>query len=105
MELGYLVESCPLKELYHRLSRQQILISTLGNLDALEAELRNYPQVEEWEAIPGTNQLRVNFAGDPEECARLLRSLVETGLPITQFHSTQEDLETIFLKLGHKQAS
>lgn len=105
MELGYLVESCSLKELYHRLSRQQILISSLGNLDALEAELRNYPQVEEWEVIPGTHQLRVNFAGNPEECARLLRSLVEAKLPITQFHSTQEDLETIFLKLGHKQAS
>jgi len=31
MELGYLVESAPLQELYKRLSRQQIFLSVLGN--------------------------------------------------------------------------
>ena len=36
---------------------------------------------------------------------KLLRSLVESGIPLTEFHCTQEDLETIFLKLGHQQAS
>ena len=36
MELGYLVESAPLQELYKRLSRQQIFMSVLGNkLEAL----------------------------------------------------------------------
>jgi hypothetical protein len=29
-----------------------------------------------------------------------------SGIPLTRnFHCTQEDLESIFLKLGHKQAS
>ncbi|MCS6815444.1 MAG: ABC transporter ATP-binding protein, partial [Cyanobacteria bacterium] len=33
------------------------------------------------------------------------RSLVYAGIPLSEFHCTQEDLETIFLKLGHKQVS
>jgi ABC-2 type transport system ATP-binding protein len=105
MELGYLVESASLKELYQRLSRQQIIISTLGKLEALESELRNHPQIDGWEIISDRNSLRVQFSGNPEDSAKLLRSLVESGISITEFHCTQEDLETIFLKLGHKQAS
>jgi ABC-2 type transport system ATP-binding protein len=105
MELGYLVESTPLKELYNRLSRQQIILSSLGKLEAIESELRNYPQVEGWELLSDRSSLRVQFSGNPEESAQLLRSLVESGIQLTEFHCTQEDLETIFLKLGHKQAS
>lgn len=105
MELGYLVESAPLKELYQRLSRQQIIISTLGKLEALESELRNHPQIDGWEILADRNSLRVRFSGNPEDSAKLLRSLVESGIQLTEFHCTQEDLETIFLKLGHKQAS
>lgn len=105
MELGYLVESASLKELYKRLSRQQIIIGTLGKLEALEAELKNCSLVEGWEVERETQNLRVHFSGTPEESAQLLRSLIEAGIPLSEFHCTQEDLETIFLKLGHKQAS
>jgi len=105
MELGFLVESAPLKELYRRLSRQQIFLSTLGKLEALITQLKNHPLVEEWEVVPGQERVRLYFTGSQEECAKLLRSLVESGVPLTEFHCTQEDLETIFLKLGHQQAS
>jgi ABC-2 type transport system ATP-binding protein len=105
MELGFLVESASLQQLYQRLARQQILLSTLGKIDAVISELKNHPLVEEWEILSGKNSLRVNFSGDQEACAELLRSLIQAGIPITDFHCTQEDLETIFLKLGHKQAS
>ncbi|MBU7585474.1 MAG: ABC transporter ATP-binding protein [Nostoc sp. TH1S01] len=105
MELGFLVESASLQQLYQRLARQQIMLSTLGKLDAVISELKNHPLVEEWEILPGTNNIRVNFSGDQNACAELLRSLIQSGIPITDFHSTQEDLESIFLKLGHKQAS
>ncbi|HEY9849299.1 MAG TPA: ABC transporter ATP-binding protein [Leptolyngbyaceae cyanobacterium] len=105
MELGYLVESCSLKELYRRLSRQQIVMATLGSQEALLSELKNHSLVEDWEVLPATHQVRVHFSGNPEDSAKLLRSLIEAGIPLTEFHCTQEDLETIFLKLGHKQAS
>ncbi|AUS99432.1 phosphatase [Nostoc sp. CENA543] len=105
MELGFLVESASLQHLYQRLSRQQIVLSTLGDVEALLSAVKHHPHVEEWEKLPGKNGLKVNFNGTQEECAELLRSLITSGIPLTDFHCVQEDLETIFLKLGHKQAS
>lgn len=104
MELGYLVESAPLQELYQRLSHQQILMATLGDLEALKAMLQSHPLVEGWQMLPNQH-IRVQFSGSSKDCAALLRSLVESDIPLTEFHRTQEDLETIFLKLGHQQAS
>lgn len=106
MELGYLVESAPLQELYKRLSRQQIFMSVVGNkLAALTSELKNFPWVENWAIIPETQQVCVDFSGSQEDAANLLRELVAANIPLTEFHCTQEDLETIFLKMGHQQAS
>jgi ABC-2 type transport system ATP-binding protein len=105
MELGYLVESAPLGELYKRLSRQQIILATLGKLEELTSELKNHPWVESWEIMPETQQVRLHFSGNREDAANLLRSLVTANIPLTEFHCTQEDLETIFLKMGHQQAS
>lgn len=105
MELGYLVESTSLQNLYSRLSRQQIILATLGNLDALRSELRQHPDVENIEMLPGSQRLRVEFSGNAEAGVTLLRSLIAAGIPLSEFHPTQEDLETIFLKLGHQQAS
>jgi ABC-2 type transport system ATP-binding protein len=105
MELGFLVESANIQELYRRLARQQILLSTLGNLEVLVSELKQHPLVEELEVISSRNSVRVNFSGQEQDCVDLLRSLVMKGIPLKDFHCSQEDLETIFLKLGHKQAS
>ncbi len=105
MELGFLVESASLKQLYQRLSRQQILLSTLGSLEPLLSELKNHCLVEEWEVMLDKQSVRVYFSGNQEDSANLLRSLIIANIPLSEFHCTQEDLETIFLKLGHKQAS
>jgi ABC-2 type transport system ATP-binding protein len=105
MELGFLVENTSLSNLYSRLSRQQIIISTLGQLDKLEGELKNNLLVEEWEISPTKDKVKVSFSGNAEDTAALLKSLIDSGIPITNFHCQQEDLESIFLKLGHKQAS
>jgi ABC-2 type transport system ATP-binding protein len=105
MDLGYLVESASLDELYQRLGRQQIFLTALGKLDALRAELKKHPLVENCERLPEAGRVRIDFKGGQEDCARLLRSLISAGIPLTEFHCTQEDLETIFLKLGHQQAS
>ncbi len=115
MELGYLVESTSLQSLYRQLSRQQIMVSTLGDIDALKSELRNFSHVENVEVLPASQlpgsqpansqRVRVYFSGNAEASVQLLRSLIAAGIPISEFHPTQEDLETIFLKLGHQQAS
>ena len=105
MELGSLVESTSLKTLYERLSHQTIHISVLDNSQALIHELKQYSWVENYEMIPDSHQVKVHFTGNLEDSANLLRSLILAGLLITQFHTSREDLETIFLKLGHQQAS
>lgn len=105
MELGFLVESASLIELYQRLSRQQIILSTLGKMEILQQKLSQNSFVEEWEIISPSNRLKVNFTGGESDCAQLLRSLVLAEIPLTEFHCSREDLETIFLKLGHQQAS
>ncbi|AFY53034.1 ABC-type multidrug transport system, ATPase component [Rivularia sp. PCC 7116] len=105
MELGFLVESASLSELYQRCATQQIVISTLGKHEALISELKNNPLVEEWEVLSTKDSVRINFSGKEEDSADLLRSLITAGIPLKEFHCTQEDLESIFLKLGHKQAS
>jgi ABC-2 type transport system ATP-binding protein len=105
MELGYLVESTSLQKLYQRLSNQQVIVSTLGDLERLKGELRNHSSVKKWEVIEGNSSLKLDFTGGEIELAELLRSLVEAKIPLTEFRSQQEDLESIFLKLGHQQTS
>lgn len=105
MEFGLLVESSSLQELYKNCAAQQIVISTLGKLEVLLEELKNNPKVAEWKLIPNKNSIKINFSGNQEDCADLLRSLVTARIPLTGFNLIQEDLESIFLKLGHKQAS
>lgn len=105
MELGYLVESTSLEELNQRLAGQYLQITTLGNLEALETALKQCVFVESWQRIINTNTLRVKFTGNLEDSAELLKSLVVSGLTLSEFYTCREDLETIFLKLGHRQAS
>jgi ABC-2 type transport system ATP-binding protein len=107
MELGHLVESSKLQALYDRSNQdqQQLLISTLGNLEDLQTALRKSEQVQQVESLSGVPSVRVQFVGSIEDCAALLKSLIEAGIPISNFHRTQETLENIFLKLGYKQTS
>jgi ABC-2 type transport system ATP-binding protein len=105
MELGFLIESASLKELYKRLARQQIIINTLDKIETLQQKLSQNSLVAGWEMMPNSNRLKVNFTGGESDCAELLRSLILADIPLTEFHCTQEDLETIFLNLGHQQAS
>ena len=107
MELGNLVESSRLQELYDRSNQdqQQLLISTLGNLEDLQTTLRQSNLVQEIEVLSDVHSVRVQFSGSIEDCAALLRSLIEAGIPISNFHRSQETLENIFLKLGYKQTS
>jgi ABC-2 type transport system ATP-binding protein len=105
MELGYLVESCRLTDLYQKMGRQQILISTLGDVEALVNELRLNSLVEGIERTKMPQQIKVFFQGDETEAAELMRHLVLQNIPLQNFYCTREDLETIFLKLGYQQVS
>ncbi|RMF24750.1 MAG: ABC transporter ATP-binding protein, partial [Cyanobacteria bacterium J083] len=88
MELGFLVESTSLAQLYERLSHQQIILATLGNLDILEKELQNCPLVEGWEKLP-EGKIRLDFTGGEAESAELLKALITADIPLTEFHCTR----------------
>lgn len=105
MEMGYLVENASLSELQSRLSQQVILLSTLGDLKILETALKNHSSIQNWERVKDTNSLRIVFGGDSKERMQLLKFLVESDIPLTEFHCTQGSLEDIFIKIGHRQIS
>jgi ABC-2 type transport system ATP-binding protein len=105
VELGCLVESTSLESLYQRLSRQQIFIKFSDGFERLADVLSRAPHVESWTPAPDRLSLTVDFSGSAEDCTELLRSLIFANIPISEFHRTQESLEDIFLKLGHKQVS
>jgi ABC-2 type transport system ATP-binding protein len=105
MELGFLVESTSLQDIYQKLSRPQLLLSTLGDPEKLIEALKHNPQVEDWEVLPKTQQVKVHFSGNTEDQAELLRSLIHQGILLREFHPVQEDLESIFLRLGHQQSA
>jgi ABC-2 type transport system ATP-binding protein len=105
MELGSLVESTSLADLYQRLSRPRIELSTLGEVKELVTHLHRHKQVTDLEVIPGTSRVKIHFSGSWDDQAHLLRSLVHEGIPLNEFRCDKEDLESIFLKLEHKQVS
>lgn len=105
MELGYLVESTPLQELYARLARQQIVIYCLDRLDDLEKAIADTPWVTQWQRLSDRPGIKLNFTGGDNESAILLKQLIEQDFKITNFQTIQEDLESIFLQLGHQQVS
>ncbi|MCS6942551.1 MAG: ABC transporter ATP-binding protein [Geminocystis sp.] len=103
MELGFLVESTPLAELYQRLGRRFVHITVLGEEERLERELNNCRNVRDWEKQG--RRYKLEFDGSEAEMAEFLKVLVVGGIPVCDYHFQQEDLETIFFKLGHKQVS
>lgn len=110
MELGCLVESTSLQDLYARLGQQKITIAVLNDLERLTNCLKDQAGVEAWSvSYSTTNQptghCLVNFSGSPDDSATLLKNLIYAGCQVSEFHCQQEDLESIFLKLGHQQVS
>jgi len=112
MEMGCLVESIPLQNLYDRFSRQSIQLKVLGSatdLAPIAPYLTQSPQVQnlQWLSEPTASLtiLQFQYQGTDFDRVNLLRSLVAANFPIVEFQLIQENLEDIFLKIGHTQAT
>ncbi len=105
MELGCLIESTSLDDLYRRSGRQQIKIRVLERLDDLRQALNNDPKVDDILINSEAQSVTCSFSGQAIDSAALLRELILDGFSITEFQPFQENLEEIFLKLGHQQVS
>lgn len=108
MELGYLVASTSLAELHQTVGAKTIRIGLQADAE-IELNLVDYfhqcPQICDWDILVHGQRFQVRFSGSEAESVDLLRSLVTAGFPITEFQCHQETLESIFLKLNHKQSS
>jgi ABC-2 type transport system ATP-binding protein len=104
MEQGRLVESAALLDLYQRLSSQHVTIAVLEGPDLLRTVLANYPQVSRVESV-GELAVQLEFAGSDADRANLLQALLAAQIPVTDFHSTQENLESIFLKMDYQRTA
>jgi len=106
MELGQLVESAPLQDLYQRdRTEQQIIIALVGNVSELQQALQSASLVTECRKLTQPQQLCIHFSGTDRDAADLLRSLIEQGFLITEFSPVKASLEDVFLKLGYQQTS
>ena len=105
MEQGRLVESAVLSDLYQRLSRQHLIISVVDQVDRLREFLSNRAEVSAIEATDSSTTLKVVFTGDIAARSQLLRDAIGLGLNITDFHATQENLESIFLKMDYQRTA
>ena len=105
MEQGRLVESAVLSDLYQRLSRQHLIISVVDQVDRLREFLSNRAEVSAIEATDSSTTLKVVFTGDIAARSQLLRDAIGLGLDITDFHATQENLESIFLKMDYQRTA
>ena len=117
MEMGSLVESTSLTDLYDRFSRRFIQIKTLDVSPTgddyqaiLMRTLETIPRVQGVELLRTTigetsPRIQFQFQGQSDELATLLRSLIDEKIPIIDFREVRENLEDIFLKIGHTQAN
>jgi ABC-2 type transport system ATP-binding protein len=104
MEQGKLVESAALSELYDRLSTQHVVVAVLEGADRLLAFLSNHAQVSQVKPV-GDRSCQIEFAGSDADRAQLLQSLLAAQIRVTDFHSTQENLESIFLKMDYQRTA
>ncbi|MBE9030917.1 ABC transporter ATP-binding protein [filamentous cyanobacterium LEGE 11480] len=104
MEQGRLVESALLSDLYDRLSVRRLSISVLDELARLQALLAQQGQIQAIEVVDDTT-LQATFSGNDGDRLALLKTLMEAGVAITDFHVTQENLESIFLKMDYQRTA
>ncbi len=114
MEMGCLVESTTLTELYDRFCRPALQLTLLGTATELAdllptlAQMPQMPQIQDlqWLSEPHLSPAIVQFhySGTHADRVALLRGLVAANFPILEYRLIQENLEDIFLKIGHTQA-
>jgi ABC-2 type transport system ATP-binding protein len=105
IEKGRLVASGPLEELRrHATGGRMLRVRVLSDRQEARALLRDQPGVGEiyvpYEAqgvVP--DALEVEFAGDQEAAADLLRALLSEGVRVLEFTEITSDLEEVFLRL------
>jgi hypothetical protein len=80
-----------------------VALTLLDQVDRAEALLSTLSGVSNIERLDGNTEsqrasLSFEFAGDDAGLSSVLSQLVQSGLPVLQFHEDQHDLEEVFLR-------
>ena len=85
------------------MAKRLITIKLANGQDQLKVFLGDHSLVQGM-FVDGAS-VQVQFSGNDEEQANLLRSIIEAGYPVVSFHEAQTDLEDIFLAITRGGAS
>lgn len=80
------------------LSVQLLQQAAAETMDTAERLLREFPGVTGVSREPD-HVFHVSFTGDPTQAAALLRSLINAGLPLADFHRAPVNLEKVFMEV------
>ena len=81
------------------------MISVVDQVGRLREFLSNRAEVSAIETTDSSTTLKVVFTGDIAARSQLLRDAIGLGLDITDFHATQENFESIFLKMDYQRTA
>jgi ABC-2 type transport system ATP-binding protein len=98
LERGRLLVTGSVEDIRKRLTRMTVLhIAFLDRVEEGQKALQVYPNVEGMR-VAG-KEIEVDYCGDDEGRATLLRDLVQAGLRVTQFTCKEQNLEDIFMQI------
>jgi ABC-2 type transport system ATP-binding protein len=99
IERGHLVVSGTVDQIMKKISRSQIVrIKVLSKLEEAVKLLKEYPQIDEVEAVD-SNILEAALNCEEEFMSEILAKLVSKGVPVVSFSAVDGNLEDIFMKV------
>ena len=109
MEKGRMIVSGTIEEIRARVGSKGRLTVRLADLEQgfrerLRDTLRSSEMVVDI-VEKGIGEFAGFFTGNPVQAAKILRDIVGQGVPISDFHLEEENVEDIFFKIGAKEVS
>jgi ABC-2 type transport system ATP-binding protein len=99
VERGHLIVSGTVDQIMKKVSHSQIVrIKVLGKLEEAMRILKEYPQIDEVEAID-SNVLEIALNCEEEFMREVLKKLVNEEIPVVSFNTVDGNLEDIFMRV------
>jgi ABC-2 type transport system ATP-binding protein len=99
MERGHLVVSGTVDQIMKKISHSQMIrIKVLGKLEEAIKILREYPEIDEVQAID-ENIIEMSVNCEEEFMSQVLAKLVAFEIPVVSFNAVEGNLEDIFMKV------
>jgi ABC-2 type transport system ATP-binding protein len=87
----------------HSTAHSRFRVQLADRIGDLEARVRGFAGVESCQVSADGRALEILHPAEPSSAAALLRALVTSGLPVTDFRKLDADLEQAYLRAGIRQ--